>query len=297
MAFLSRLFGSGSRPPPPPDPYAVAQAQTEQNRQAALYNAGLNRFNTYTPFGSQEYSTSGVDPVTGAPIYRQDIKLDPQSEEAYRQRLGQSLRLGGAAGGRIDQIEGMDPFSLSGLPGLSQDFDALRKEQADALYKRNTAYLDPQFQQSEQALRSRLANQGIVEGSEAYNNAMADFNRAKEFSYGQAREGAIAGGGAEAERQYGMESGRRNQALSEYMLGRQQPFAELEAIRGSMDEINFPQFQGPAQVATAPADIAGAMQNQYQGQLDAYNARQQRRNALVSGLFGLGAAAIGRGGG
>lgn len=282
----------GGSAPQPPNPTVVAGNQAQQNREAALFNAGLNRVNTYSPLGSQEFSTSGIDPVTGAPSYRQDIKLDPQTEQLFRQQQGQNLRLGEAAGQATSRLPSQ-PFSLSGLPEMSGDFDELRKTQSDALYNRNTAYLDPQFKQGEDALRSRLANQGIVEGSEAYTNAMGDFNRSKEFSYGQARDSAVAGGGAEADRRFGMESTRRNQALAERLTERGLPFQELAAINSVTSPAELPQFQGMSQVGTNPADIQSAMQNHYLGNLDLWNARQQGRNNMMGGLFSLGSAAIG----
>lgn len=257
----------------------MAQAQTQQNQQSAGYNAALNRTNTYGPAGSQEYTNTGIDPATGAPMYRQDIKLDPQLEGIYRGQLGQQGQLTDAANPYINQIQGMQPFSLSGLPNMSTNFDDLRKSQGDALYKQQTAFLDPQFKQSEDALRSRMANQGIVEGSEAANNAMGDFNRGKEFSYGQARDKAITGAGQEADRAFGMQSQARNQMLSEMLTQRGLPFQELSQLQGLAGKVNLPQFEGMSQVGAAPADITSAMNNQYQGQVDTYNAKKQSQNA------------------
>jgi hypothetical protein len=275
--------------PAAPDPNVVANAQNQQNQQAANYNAALNRTNTYTPYGSQEYSVSGTDPRTGAPIYRQDIKLDPQLEQAYRQQLSQNLQLGDAAGSKIGEIQGQSPFSLSGLPEISGDYEGLRKQQSDAVYGRQAAYLDPQFKQGEDALRSRLANQGVVEGTEAYTNAMGDFNRGKEFSYGQARDSAVAAGGQEADRAYGQQLSTRNQMLSEYLTGRQQPYSELAQLRG-LSPVDMPQFQGMSEVGINPSDITGAIGQQYQGQMDAYNAKVQQRNALLQGAASVGGA-------
>lgn len=306
----------GKSAPAAPDPYRTAQAQGQENRQSALYNAMLNRVNTNTPLGSQSYNITGTDPTTGAPIYEQNIELDPQVEQAYRQQLGQNMELGGAAGGFIDQIQGQQPFSLSGLPqrgqlnteGLPQiptDYGDLRQQQSDALYDRSTAYLDPQFEQSESDMRSRLANQGITQGSEAFEREMSNFGREREFAYGQARNQAIAGGGEEAERAFGISSGARGQMFGEQAAGadlsdrqRQQamaeqltqqnlPFQQMQQIRG-MTGVDMPQFQGMPTVGTQPADIAGLIQNNYGGQVDAYNARQQGSNAMTSGLFSLG---------
>jgi hypothetical protein len=272
-------MSKGSKPPQAPDPRVVAGAQTQQNQQTAGYNAALNRINTYGPAGSQEFTNTGMDPTTGAPMYRQDIKMDPMLEGVYRSQLGQQQQMTDAASPYINQIQGMQPFSLSGLPEMSTNFDDLRKSQTDSLYKQQAGFLDPQFKQGEDALRSRMANQGVVEGSEAYTNAMGDFNRGKEFSYGQARDKAITGGGQEADRAFGMQSQTRNQMLSEMLTKRGLPFQELSQLRGMAGGVNLPQFDGTAQVGTAPADITSAMNNQYQGQVDAYNAKKQSQNA------------------
>jgi hypothetical protein len=276
--------------PAPPDPKVVAQAQTEQNRDAALYNAALNRVNTYGPMGSQEFSQTGIDPKTGAPIYRQDIKLDPKTEALFRQQQGYSSQLGDIASGMAGRLP-TSPFSFSGLPARS-DLGAIRDKAQGAIYSRNTAFLDPQFKQGEDALRSRLANQGIVEGSEAYTNAIGDFNRGKEFSYGQARDAAIAGGGAESDRAFGQDERLRQNMMAEQLTERNQPYQEFGMINGMISPADLPQFQGMAQVGTQPADIAGAIGQQYQGQLDAYNAKMNTRNAMLGGLFGLGGSAI-----
>jgi len=284
-------MSKGGKPPPAPDPRVVAQAQTQQNRDTAGYNAQLNRIDTYSPLGSQTFSQTGIDPATGAPITRQDISLDPQVEQTFRQGMALDQRFGDAAGGRLSQIEGMQPFSLSGMPGRS-DLNSIRGNAQDALYNRNTAFLDPKFKQDEAALRSRMAGQGIVEGSEAYTNAMGDFNRGKEFSYGQARDSAIAGGGAEADRAFSMDEQLRNNMISEQLLGRSVPMQELQQLRGMQQPAQLPQFQGPGQVGTNPADITGAMGQQYQGQMDAYNARQNSNNAWLATLGTLGSAAL-----
>jgi hypothetical protein len=271
-------MGKSSKTPQAPDPRVVAGAQTQQNRDTAGYNAALNRTNTYGPAGSQEFTNTGIDPTTGAPIYRQDIKLDPQLEQQWRAQLGQNDTLNQAVNNLAGQIQGQQPFSLSGLPQMSTNYNDLRNSQADSLYKQNTAFLDPQFKQGEDALRSRMANQGIVEGSEASQNAMGDFGRSKEFAYGQARDKAISGAGQEADRAFGMESQARNQMLSELLTQRNQPMQELQQLRG-MTGVNMPQFEGQAQVGSTPADITSAMNNQYQGQVDSYNAKQQTKNA------------------
>ncbi len=87
---------------------------------------------------------------------------------------------------------------------LGLDPTLLNQQAVDALYKSNTQYLDPQFAQSQAKLESQLANQGITRGSEAYNNAMLNFNNQKQQAYTDARNQAIGQGTAAAQGLFGM---------------------------------------------------------------------------------------------
>lgn len=327
-----------SKMPAAPDPRLVADAQTRLNQDTAAYNAALNRTNTYTPLGSQEWTMTGRDPVTGAPMYDQRINLSPEQQRLYEQQTGQQYGIGQIGQTLIDQARGAygSPIntgtlpSLTGSAGLTRDIntgglpqlpgagdlEGFRQQQSDALYGRNTAYLDQQYGKDEDALRTRLANQGVVEGSEAFRNAMDDFNRGREMAYRQARNESIAGGGAEAERMFGIGSSARGQLYGEALSGanfgnqaalseadlsntarqqgmselfalRNQPLNELNAIR-SMSEASLPQFGGTgATPGAAPADITGAIQNQYQSQVDAASARNASRNQTYASIASM----------
>jgi hypothetical protein len=242
-------------PPPPPDPYQVAGAQTQQNEQSAEYNARINRMDQSNPYGSTNYQITGYDPQTGAPIYRQDTSLSSGLQGVFDQQVGNL------------QDTYSQPFSYN--------TDEARNNAESALYNRNTQYLDPQFERGENSLRTRMANQGVVEGSEAYGNAMQDFNRSKEQAYSGARNDAIAFGGDESSR-----------ALGQALQMRNQPMNEFSQFSGTVNPPN----PGVPLVGTNPADIQGAMQNQYQGNLDIYNAKQSQRNALLQGAMGVGSA-------
>lgn len=89
-------------------------------------------------------------------------------------------------------------LNLSGVPGLVGG-DALRQaqlQQQNAAYNQATAYLDPQFANEQRDLQTQLVNQGIPQGSEAWNRAMDEFNRTKTFAYNQAEQGAVGQGNA-----------------------------------------------------------------------------------------------------
>lgn len=63
---------------------------------------------------------------------------------------------------------------------------------ADAVYSEQTRQLDPQFQAQEAQFRQRMVNQGIQEGTPAFDTAYANFERSRNDAYGSARNQALA---------------------------------------------------------------------------------------------------------
>ena len=102
---------------------------------------------------------------------------------------------------------------------LGLDPTLLNQNTTDALYQANTQYLDPQFAQTQSKLESQLANQGITRGSEAYNNAMLNFNNQKQQAYTDARNQAIGQGTAAAQGMFGM--GLQSAQFGNTSLGQQ----------------------------------------------------------------------------
>src|SRR4029077_14435312 len=114
---------------------------------------------------------------------------------------GLSVNIGRPVAGKIpgNIQKDLDYSKLTAMP--TTDPAVARQEAQDALYKMNTQYLDPQMASAQSALQTRLSNQGLVPGTEAYNRAAQIQNDASQKAYESARQGAIAGGGAEQERQ------------------------------------------------------------------------------------------------
>lgn len=105
--------------------------------------------------------------------------------------------------------------NLSGVPQLRNDFENLGQEATDAAYRRNTRYMDPQFQQQEQDIRSRLSAQGITQGSDAYNREIQNFENSRQQAYDAARDSAVGQG-------FNLE----NQLFGQSLAGRQQGVGE-----------------------------------------------------------------------
>lgn len=318
------LCDGGGSPPPAPDPNVTSAAQTKSNQQTAAYNAALNRGNTYTPLGSQTFHYTGKDPATGAPMWDQTISLSPEQQQLYDQQQQQNLQLGNIAGSMMSQVAGqygrpMDApnpgiqttLNTSGLQQLpsSQDLMGDLQNTQTALYDRQRGFLDPQFQTQQSGLDASLAAKGITEGSDAYKNAQDDLARQREFAYGQARDSAIAGAGAEQSRLNTMAQGNRaqqfgealssgqfqndaaGQQLAQAMALRDQPLNEFNALR-SASPVAMPQFQSPGQGAMAGTDVAGNMWNAYNGQMNAYNAQQATANGNMQAGAGLAGTAV-----
>lgn len=60
------------------------------------------------------------------------------------------------------------------------------------MYGEATRQLDPAFQQREADFRQRMVNQGLQEGTEAYDKAFANFSRERNDAFSSARNQALA---------------------------------------------------------------------------------------------------------
>jgi Chaperone of endosialidase len=176
-------------------------------------------------------------------------------------------------------------LGLSGVnEALSKGFnwDALPKSQVDAGQTAQDAIMariNPQFATREDALRTRLINQGVRPGTEAWDNEFKNFGQDRNDATSQA---AL----------YGIDVGNkaRQQALQEQEFGRTEGLNMVNALRTG-NQVQQPNFVNtPQQATTAGADLLGAANAQYQGQLGAYNAEQAGSNGFLGGLGSLAGA-------
>jgi hypothetical protein len=119
-------------------------------------------------------------------------------------------------------------FSLASLPqaqrtfGETSDYNLARQHVEDALFQR----LNPQLDRSRSNIEQRLADQGIRYGSNAYQNAMSDYNR----EANDLRLGVTQAGSAEQEQAYTQDLRRGqffNAALQQDAARQQQEYAQL----------------------------------------------------------------------
>ena len=239
------------------------------NKDTALYNAGLNRIDQNSPYGSTKYTYSGVD-ASGVPKYTQDTTLTALGQTNLDNQQKQDAQLSGLGFGLADQAKA----SLANPMGNSDD---ARQQAQDAYYAKATGMMNPRFANDTHDLETQLSNQGVQHGSEAWNRAKDEQGRTQNAAYDQAQQGAI-GAGTDAQ--------ARAQALALQL--RTAPLNELNALR-SGTQVTNPTVAAPGQASAASPDYMGAVNNQYNQQLASYN------NSM-SGFYGMLGAGVGAAG-
>lgn len=193
---------------------------------------------------------------SGAPIYTESTQLAPQFSSALQQPI--------------------DTSSIPGMPGgpnLNQAIGSTR----NAIYDQEMSYLAPEQKLQSEQLSSQLAAEGLMPGSDAWNNEQARLGRQQTFATGQAVDNAITGGNNFLGEVYGLGS----QSLQNQIAARQAPINEFNALNGAA---------GATANAMTP-DISGAFGQQYQGALAGYNANVASNNATEGTIGSLALAA------
>lgn len=270
-----------SKAPPAPD-YAAAANQTAQgNLEMAKYATKANRINQNTPYGSltyeykPEFDDQGKETGGG---WTQTETLTPQAQAALDQELALNQKYGEVANIGFDKARGIFESPELDVSGLPQRGINVGQTAQDAILSR----LNPQLQQQEEALRTRLANQGITLGSEAYGREMtAQSQRGNDLTMQAALQGIS------------LDQANRSAALEEQAYLQDRPLNLINALRTG-NQVQAPQFQQfPQQATTQGADVLGATQAQYNAAVSANNAKNAGKSQLVGGLLGAGAAVAG----
>jgi hypothetical protein len=228
---MGDLFGGSPSAPPAPDPTVAADQQIRVNQASIDQLANANRSNQVGPTGSQTWAK---DPQTGQ--WTQTTALSPQINDQLQQQItntdiglgtqgnamarllnanyaGGQLNMGGLPQGyggtnlpRDPMVAGIDTGTLPGLQtgvaGAGGTQGYLDQAQ-QAVYGQMASRLDPQWGQSEEVMKSQLADQGIPQNSEAWNRAMDDFARQKTDAYQSASNAAVGAGNALQEQLFG----------------------------------------------------------------------------------------------
>jgi hypothetical protein len=187
--------------------------------------------------------------------------------------------------------------------------------------------LQPQMDIQQKTLDAKLANQGIAQGTEAYNRAKMGLGMQQNDLLNQAQLSGLSAGntlfqqglqGAQfgnqaqqqgyqntqaqqqannaiAQQQFANQMANANlgntaqqQQYNQAMTQYNMPLNTLSALRTGAQVQNPTFVNAPQQATTAGADILGASQANYNAQMGGFNAAQAAQSNLNSGLMGLG---------
>ncbi len=249
-------------PPPAPDPAATAAAQTASNKATAVSNYGLNATDQSTPYGSLSYSQNGTW-ADGTPHFMSTTTLSPEQQNLYNLTSKTQANLG--------QI-GVDQSSkVGGILNTPFDLNAATNNQQSQIRQQ---MLDPMLAARDSQFATKMRDQGIVPGSEAYTNATRD--------YGMARDNSVNS----------LLLADRGQAATEALTQRNQPLNEISALM-SGSQVGMPSFTNTPQSNMANTDVAGINNSAFQNSFANYNAQMQQNNALYGALGGIAGTALG----
>ena len=315
------FLGLGPAPSAPaaPDYSAAARETAAGNLDAARVATAANRVNQVTPYGNLDYKQTGTDQY-GNPTWTATTSLSDVGQQLLNNQNATSLGLGGAINAQLGQVQnvmgqGFNPQTAPITTNVGQanlqtspDYQGGMQgwDRANQLLMQR---LQPQMDVQQKTLDAKLANQGVVAGTEAYNRAKMGLGMQQNDLLNQAQLSGLQAGntlfqqgmqgaqfGNQAQQQLlnnqlananlGNQAQQQqfNQALTQYNM----PLNTLSALRTGA-QVQNPTFQNaPQQATTAGADLLGAASSQYNAAMGGFNAQQAAQANMNSGLMGLG---------
>lgn len=267
-----RHYKGGSAPVPDPTVQIAAQKSADQ-------------YNVVGPGGSTTWSQGqqqriGTD-QSGRPIYgnssTQTTTLAPDQQKQYdlQNQIADQL-----LSGANKNISGFvnTPYSS----GADFDYNTATPDAAKAAYQQQVDLLQPQFANADKAFDTKLANQGIPIGSDAYADAQRQHENDQNFALTQAAQSAQGTGANMAFQQQ-----QANQAKA--LQTRQEQYNEISSALGGSQLQPVGAYAGGS---GGNVDATGAFNAQNNAQLANYNAGQQSNNAMLGAGAGLAGAGI-----
>lgn len=230
-------MGGGS--PKAADTVGAAKEQGEQARKLNEAQTYANRPNQSNPWGSTSWGNTPVwDSATGQYVntWTQTETLNPKLQEQVDANMNINSGRANLAQGMMGRVweDQQNPFDFDAYGDVIQYDPAEARQRAeDNAYARSTARLDPQFNSERAATETRLRNQGLAAGDQAYDSAMNNFQTGRNDAYEMARLGATGEGRDES--YLGMTQNQlanelRKQGMSEGLFERGFSLQEMERM-------------------------------------------------------------------
>lgn len=267
-------YNGKSSAPAAPDYIGAANATAAGNLDAARAAADANRVNQVTPYGNLTYQH---DPNAATPDqgWTATQTLSPQQQALLDKNNNLSSGLLDTAQSGLDYASGVMSHPGVDTSQLPQVGINPGQSYQDAMMSR----IQPQIERENQSSDAQLANQGIMPGSVAYDNAKRVLNQ----SHNDLLNNATVQG-------FNTGLASNQNSFQQQAYNQMQPINVINALRTG-SQVQNPTFTNvPQQQTTAGADILGATNAGYQAQLGNVNAQNASRSNMLSGLMNMGAA-------
>jgi hypothetical protein len=215
----------GKKAPAAPDPYKTAAAQGGMNMDTAITQQFLNSGTQVNPWGTVATDVTGNNTFVDSqgktitvPKFTQTTTLSPEQQAIFNQSQAAEGNLAGIAN---EQSAFLKDY-------LNKPFEFNNQDAEQWAFDLASPRIRQSQMQTEDTLRSTLANKGIREGSAAWN---AEMSRMTNANTDQMNQLALTG---------------RGQAFAEAMATRNQPINEITALLAGSQVSN-------------PATMSGAM--------------------------------------
>lgn len=252
--------------PEPTPPKETSAAATGTNVATSVANAFLGNVSQNTPDGSLSYDVTGnhnwTDPYTGEsysiPTFTSTQTLSPEAQAVKDQENRTQLNLSTLA---ADQSGFLNDYMAEPFQYGVGEYE----QWAGDTYGRLN---DDKNAQSEEALRARLANQGIKVGTPLYERALGEL---RESQMGARDQFMLDAYGT------GMQT-----ALTE----RNQPINEITGLM-SGSQVSQPNFINANMPKMSTTDNAAIISNTDQQKMNAWQQNQAAMGSMISGIGGL----------
>lgn len=261
------MSGGGKDGPDAPNYARIAEKTAESNYKYGLKGLEQNRINQVGPYGSTGYTRDANGNWTF------NTNLSPEQQAIFNQNQAFTGNAAGLATQGLNAAGG-----LLGNPMINQSLlPASQINPGQTAQDAIMARLSPEFDRQTASLETQLRNQGVMPGSEAYNNAMDAMGRDQNDAMMQAAlQGIDVGQRA------------RLQGITEQQQFLNTPLNVASQLR-NLGAATIPTQQSiPLLGQTQGVDYSGAAQNQYAANMNQFNAQQAQQQSLMNGLMGAG---------
>lgn len=252
-----------------PDPTPASEtsiAQTGSNVSTGIANAYLQNMNEIGPDGTKTFEQTGETSFTDAygetydiPRFTVTQTLSDAQQAIKDQNDAASLNLAGLG----NDLSGTLGDQLTGNFSLGNEATEAR------LFELGSQRLNPLFEQRDEELRTRLSNQGIQAGTEAYDREMGLLGQQENDAMNQ----LLLTGRGQASQELLAEDNQRINQISALMSG------------GQVSQPDFMTGSGIAGINTT--DNASIIANSDNAAMNAWQQNQAATGSLLGGLGGL----------